>query len=474
MYKKTEGVIILLEKVEAYCLDHDLFKTGDCLVMACSGGPDSLALLDVLSRLKAKYSLQLVVCYVHHGIRKAADAEVAFVRHESELRQCRFECYHVDVPALAAARHESEETTGRIERYRILRQLASSCGAAAIAVAHHQGDQAETVMHHLLRGSGISGLTGMRPKTDGIIRPFLSVTRQEIETYNAAHDLHPCEDETNHSLAYTRNRIRLELLPEMAQFNPAIISDLNRLADIAQGEDDFLTQCADDLFNRHVCHHDDQYSIAKAALLSQPLAMKRRLLRKLFQLAGNDSLPVPYHYINQVLQLAHSDTGHRFDTGHVCVYTTYDDICFAPAGREIPGVNVPMARDEQCVRVDGDGSYQMGPYTLTIQTTQDRPADIAIDMYLMDKAKNPGNLELRFRRAGDTIHIGFPPMGKAIKKYFIDQKIPVTLRNTIPLLCSGSEVLWAFGHAGNTKTIATADTEAFIICKISGGDCHAW
>ena len=232
----------ILKKVAAFCRDEALFADGDKIVVACSGGPDSLALLDILARLAPAHHLQLLVCYVHHGIRRAADEEVERVRQEAARRHCAFVCCRSNVPAVAAREHRSLEAVGRDERYRLLRQEAKKWQARAIAVAHHRNDQAETVLLHVLRGSGLSGLKGMQPKRGDIIRPLLDLTRQEIDEYIEKQQLRPCHDETNDSDVFFRNRIRLHLLPYLKQYNPAIVADLNRLAQLAQADDDVLQQ----------------------------------------------------------------------------------------------------------------------------------------------------------------------------------------------------------------------------------------
>ncbi len=466
----------MIRKVEEYCLQQRLFQPGETLIVACSGGPDSLALLDVLSQLAPVHHLDLVAVYVHHGIRQAADAEVDFVRRESLSRHCRFEWTRVDVPALAAQRHESEETTGRTERYRILREFADEYGAAAIAVAHHQDDQAETVLHHILRGSGISGLVGMRPRADGIIRPFLCVSRQEILAYNEAQGFTPCMDETNESTAYTRNRIRLQLLPELAQFNPSIRADLNRLADIARADEDYLEGAAQRLFHDLADCEGQTWRIGKDALQQQPLAMQRRLVRHLCQLAGQRQLPVPYHYVEQILALSHKPTGRRFMADHLCIYTTYDKLCFIPAnsGDDYP-VTEP-GQDERSVPVNGAGTYVLGPYTATVTVTSDGPSceeRPGACTAVFDYTACPQGLELRFRHSGDAICLGQKSQCKTLKKYFIDKKVPLSVRHTIPLLCSGNDVLWICGYAQNSKVSVTAGTKVYMICTITGGKFHA-
>ena len=317
----------MIETVERFCHTHKLFHDGDRIVVACSGGPDSLVLLDILSRLRDKYHLHLTACYIHHGIRRAADKEVAVVRREAHKRGCDFVWHYVNVPALAHWRHESEESTGREERYRLLYHTAENCGAAAIAVAHHRNDQAETVLLHLLRGSGLSGLAGMRPKSGMIIRPFLAVTRKDIEKYAASHQFSPCIDETNASRIYRRNCIRMDLLPELQAYNPAIINDLNQLADIVRADDDFICQEAKTRYEGWIKRNKDSIAIGKQCLLSEPLAMQRRLVRLLLEEWTGSSLNISFIWITTVLQLAAKGAGKEFRTKKFRAYTTWDALC---------------------------------------------------------------------------------------------------------------------------------------------------
>lgn len=320
----------MIDTVERFCLKEQLFQRGDTLVIACSGGPDSLVLLDILGRLREKYALRLVVTYVHHGIRAAADEEVERVRVEAQLRHCRFCCHHVDVPALSQAQHLSEELTGRIERYRYLRADAAAYGAAAIAVAHHRDDQAETVLLHLLRGSGLSGLCGMTPKENGIIRPLLCVSRSDIEAYVQERGLTPCHDETNDSRLYSRNRIRLDVIPYLSAYNPSIVGDLNRLAAIAQGDEAFLAGEAQHRFEQLSRSFGTSVGLAKETLLAQPLSMQRRLLILLVAAVTESVQDIPFHYVETLRALAGKGAGKEFRTKGFLAFTTHQYICTAP------------------------------------------------------------------------------------------------------------------------------------------------
>lgn len=323
----------LLDKVAAFCRQEKLIHPGDHLLIACSGGPDSLTLLDILASLRHAWNLTLTVCYVHHGIRPSADDEVGIVRKAAEERDCGFMWDFADVPRIAAGTHQSLETAGRNERYRILRQCAGRCHVSAIAVAHQQNDQAETVLQHLLRGSGLRGLGGIRPKNGDIIRPLLALTRRDIEDYIKERGLVPCEDETNQSRDYGRNRIRLELIPQLEAYNPAVIADLNRLAVLAGADEDFLASQTEQLASSLVKEDQDGVSIGKRALLSQPLALQRRLIRYLFSCVRQSCHDVPFHFTEAVRQLAAKGAGHCFEGLGLCVYTTKERLCFTRAAR---------------------------------------------------------------------------------------------------------------------------------------------
>lgn len=321
----------LVEDVAESNRQYGLWRPGSSIVIACSGGPDSMVLLDILSRLAPLYDLRLTACYVHHGIRAAADDEVDFVRQEALKRHCGFAWQYVDVPALARREKLSEEAVGRRERYRILRAVKRACGASVIAVAHHGDDQAETVLLHLLRGSGLQGLCGMEVRSADIIRPLLGVTKAELAAYAAEQGIVSCHDETNDSTRYHRNRIRLELLPFLMRYNPAITADLNRLADTVRADEAFLSDCTDRVYQELACPDHGVPALDRRRLLAQPLALQRRLIRRLWQAATGSLQDLPFHYVETIRALAAKETGKQFQCGKACAYTTRTAICMGPA-----------------------------------------------------------------------------------------------------------------------------------------------
>ena len=213
----------MLSKVVETIAAHRLFSSGDTVIVAVSGGADSVALLDILVSL-VDLRLSLVVAHLNHSLRGVeSDGDESFVRQLAAGYGLPFETRRVDVNYLSAEKKLSLEEAGRVARYEYLRELAVCHKASAIALAHHADDQAETLLMRLIRGAGVTGLAAMAPKTeDGVVRPLLRVTRSEIELYLGHRGQTFRTDSSNTDTRFLRNRIRHDLLPYLATYNPSI------------------------------------------------------------------------------------------------------------------------------------------------------------------------------------------------------------------------------------------------------------
>ena len=233
----------MLNQVRKTIETHSMLDQGDHLVVAVSGGPDSVALLQILARLTDEYRLRLTAAHLNHGLQGGRSGrEEAFVRRLSAGMGIACICKTVDIGSLQRGKGRSLEEIGREERYRFLDETAEQCGAVKIAIGHHRDDQAETVLIHLLRGSGPEGLRGILPVRDGrIIRPLLDVGRAEILEFLRREGLPYMTDSSNVSPVFLRNRIRNELIPELtANYNPRLVAGLCQTAGIIRREDDYL------------------------------------------------------------------------------------------------------------------------------------------------------------------------------------------------------------------------------------------
>lgn len=224
-----------------------LISKADNVVLGLSGGPDSVCLLSILSKLQKTFDFKLFAFHVNHCIRGAeADGDEAYAKALCETLGVQFSSVKIDVPALAKKKKKTEEEMGRTVRIDEIGKYAQSVGANKIALAHNKNDQAETVLMRIIRGTGVHGLCAMEYKReDGIIRPLLDAERSEIEAYCEKENLNPHIDYTNNETEYTRNKVRLKLLPQIAEdFNPSVIDALVRLSASAKADDEALSKIA--------------------------------------------------------------------------------------------------------------------------------------------------------------------------------------------------------------------------------------
>ena len=241
---------MLEEKVLKTIKEFNLIENEDGIVIGVSGGPDSMALLNMLINLKneGKINARLVVAHINHGIREEADEETKFV--EEFCKNHDIPCYvkKEKVEELAKVQKVGTEEAGRKLRYSFFEEVAKKENANKIATAHNANDNAETVLMNIMRGSGPSGLKGIEIKRDDkYIRPILKITRKEIEEYCIENKLEPKIDKTNMECIYTRNKIRNELIPFIEKdFNPSIVNSLNRLSELLNEEDEYLEKVVEE------------------------------------------------------------------------------------------------------------------------------------------------------------------------------------------------------------------------------------
>jgi len=278
------------KKVRLFIQEQALLQNGDLVVLGVSGGPDSMALLHVLTGFRREMGIDLIVAHLNHCLRDQALDEELYVKEACLERGVPFYSKQRDIKALAACNKMSIEEAGREERYKFFNDIRLATGATTIATAHHQDDAAETVLLHLLRGSGIKGLRGIMPRQGAVVRPLLCVDKKEILQYLERHKIRYWFDYSNEDQSYLRNRIRHRLLPFLEEeFNPQIVHKLNQLADIARQENDWMDKLVEADFKQIVEINGDQSGIIipVAEFLKRPVAVQRRLIHlALAQISG--------------------------------------------------------------------------------------------------------------------------------------------------------------------------------------------
>lgn len=426
----------------------------DVVLVALSGGADSTALLLSLQMLQEEGKVGgLFAAHLNHGIRGTyAERDMAFCETLCRELGIPLQTETCDAPAYAKQTGKTLEEAARELRYSFLERYRIACGASVIATAHHADDQAETVLLHLLRGSGTGGLGGMKPRNGRIVRPLLQTTRAEILAYLAERNARYCEDETNARNDAARNRIRNELLPMLTSYNPAISEALCRTAALCAEDDALLERLANEA--EESIQQDG--GLNREQLAALPLALKSRLVRRrIFALDNTVSEPD----IRRVLALSEAKTGtaielsggyHAWTNATTLFLGRYPEpldycVAFVPEGETITPRGVLHSERVTSWRKPADGNE----------------AFLALDAL-------PKELVVRSRTAGDRFYPLGAPGERLLSDVLIDKKIPREERDR-PLLCAGEQVLYAAGLGISERAKVRPDTREILHIQYTGG-----
>ncbi len=463
----------LAERVRVAIEEHGLLPPGEPVVVGVSGGPDSLCLLHLLRALAPAWDAALRPAHLNHGIRPEAEDEAAYVARLCAAwgLPCRIE--RVDVPARAAAQGLSLEEAARQARYAFLGRMARELGAPTVAVAHHADDQVETVLMHLLRGSGLAGLRGMRPLTPleelhlgpeadaggglqgvRLARPLLDATRAEIEAYCRDQGLEPLCDRSNLDTTLFRNRIRHELLPYLEGYNPNIRALLCRTAEALAGDHDLLRGLLAEAWPT-VARQEAAEGIVLdlAALRGLPVGLQRSVLREAVQRLRRSLRDIAFEHIETARRIvAYGRVGDQATLpGGLLLTLGYDAALLAAQGVGWPPEERPRVAGPLPLALPGQAILPDGRWRLTARLLPrgDLPEGwrTNADPYtaFLDADRLQGPLLLRPRRRGDALY----PLGlghrQDVKDLLINAKVPRHERDSLPLLLCGDDVAWVVG-----------------------------
>lgn len=464
----------MLKKVRDYMREHEMTAPGDAVIVALSGGADSVCLLTVLKQLATPEFLLRAV-HVHHGIRGAeADRDEAFAQKLCESLSVPLCVAYCHVPAYAAEQGLSEEEAGRILRYQVLEKEARKWeqelpagSRVKIALAHHRDDNAETILHHLLRGSGLTGLAGIRPVQGRRIRPLLCVGREEIRAYLEAGHISWCEDSTNQSSDYTRNRIRSQVLPLLkTAVNEQAEEHILQAGQIIGQADAYLRQQAEEIWQEAVCgREEDLVAIPLTAFARQPEILKTYLIRHMLDQLHPGWKDIGSRHFTAIAELAGKPVGSRLDLpGGLMARTGYETLEIVRKTEREVSVKTESGADGEI-----HGRQTVPELHMTVfsrQKDQEIPKNQYTKWFDYDKIK--GTLSVRTRRTGDYLIL---PSGgsKTIARYMIDEKIPKEKREQILLLAEGSHVLWVVGFRISEYYKIEEHTENILQVTCDGG-----
>jgi len=448
----------LLQQMTDYMQAHHMTEPGACVLVALSGGPDSVALLHLLHRYSKQTELRLCAAHLHHGIRAKADEDAQFVTALCDTLGIPLRIQRRDVPAMAQKQHISIELAARQARWDFLFDAAAQMGCSRIATAHHMDDQAETVLLRLIRGTGIAGLAGMRPVENQCIRPLLWAQKTQLLTYLQEQALTYCTDETNGDETIARNYVRHTLLPHMERLNPQVRSALARTAEQMRLHDgalqaqtrQFLAQCPPP--------EGDSYLLPATQLLCLEEELFSRVIRAAAAQLGVQQ-DIGAVHIQAIYRLCQNQTGTALNLPHgLRASRQYDTLRIE---RNFPRVPIHQ-QFPACV----PGDTLLGEQLLRIVPVA-RPRQLqAPDIWYVDADRLPHDLCVRTRHSGDVVHPLGAPGSKKLKDYLIDRKVPRDARDDIWLLASENIILWAEGLCISHQVRVQPDTKRILSIQL--------
>lgn len=304
------------EKVLETIKKYNLIENGDKVVLGVSGGPDSISMLDILNEIKQD-KFKIVVAHINHMIREEAKYEEQYVQNYCEKNNIEFFVKRIDVLNLANNNKIGTEEAGRKVRYEFFEEVAQKTGANKIAIAHNKNDKVETIIMHILRGSGVSGLKGIEPIRDGkYIRPLIECERTEIEAYCEKKQLNPQIDKTNFENQYTRNKIRNICIPYIQkEFNPNIIETIDRLSDVITEENNYLERQVEKIYEQILVESQEKQIILNLREFNkQETVIKNRLILLTIKNLIGWTKGIEQIHIKDIIKLCDNNIGNKFLT----------------------------------------------------------------------------------------------------------------------------------------------------------------
>ncbi len=464
------------QRVLRFIKEERLISGRQKLVVAVSGGPDSVCLLHILVKLQKELDIKLHVAHLNHQLRGAeSEADARYVAELAQRLDIPATIERHDVNSYQSQHHTSLEEAAREVRYTFLARVAGAVGAAGAVVGHTVDDHVETILMHLIRGSGTRGLKGLQPlsrwQSSGasltVIRPMLPLSREETTAYCQQYRLNPCTDESNTSLMPFRNRIRHELLPQLQSYNPQVAEALLRTARIAADDLDFIDKEVARVWRRVARKQANTVILDKQSFLSLPPALKRHLLRNAIEELLGSLKDIEARHIEEVMGILGKPAGKKISLPDGLTFTIdYDryllgsdaaalspfPILGSDIKLNIPGKTGVPGWGIEAIIVDPSGAKEK------IEEANDLTA-------VFDFDKTGNQLTVRRRQPGDR----FQPLGmsqpKKLNEFMIDARIPQAWRQRIPIVCSPEQIIWVVGWRIDERARVSPNTKKVLCLK---------
>jgi tRNA(Ile)-lysidine synthase len=451
----------LLDRVSEIIPRYSMLSAGDRVGVAVSGGADSVALLHIIHRLTAKLQVHPVVLHVNHHLRgQESNEDEAFVRSLADSLGLQVFLEHAPVET-----GNVEEQARNSRRECFLRAMHTAGVVDRVALGHTRSDQAETVLFRLLRGSGLAGLAGMRISTaEGFIRPLLTSSREEVRTWATDQGIAWREDSSNADVKFARNRLRNEVMPELARhFNPNLELVLAGTAEVAAAEESYWSEAIAPLYAQITKRTHLGVILATRALGSFHIAVQRRVIRRALLEVRGDLRGIDRRHIDAILVICGSEEGHdRVLVPGIDALRSFDQLLLACPGtlsKETRGYVRDLAFGQECelpfrtgfICIDEVNSESQ--FCANFKEDQELLEVVDLDGRQIAVAGRPGFLAVRNWEPGDQLHRAGHQGAEKIKSLFQEYRVPLWQRRHWPVLVHRNEIIWArrFGCAQNFK-----------------------
>ena len=471
----------IIQKVKKTIQKHSMLFPDERVLVAVSGGPDSVALFHLLWELREELRIQLVIAHYHHELRgRDADMDEQLARQMAEKFKVEFIAGRAE-PEWWKKLKGSIEELARNMRYEFLVKSAIETKASKIALGHNADDQAESVLINLLRGSGLLGLAGMPPVRDRFIRPLIEVSRKEILDYCWDRGLAFRVDRTNRDKRFLRNRIRSELIPMLKTFNPSIVSALVKTSELLREDEKILEEHSKKAFSRLAKIQPGQINFSMKEFMLEPASIRRRLVRLAIQKLKKDLRRIEALHIFEMEELMYSGkASFALDMPErIKIFKSYDQLSIKLAGAKKPSAFEPVKLTipaDLKIRLNDEFELALkiepSDYAQFLKSgvkKQQRGSifDLGAEQIFLSLDNISSQLWLRAPKPGDRIQ----PLGmkghKKLKEILQSLKVPRQLRPIYPLVVDDQESLWVPGFEISEKTRIAPDSKKICRCQIS-------
>lgn len=429
----------MINKVKAAVEKYNMLPEGATVVAGVSGGSDSMAMLFILNSLKDEYGIKLIAAHVNHGLRgETADRDERFVRQK--CCEMGIECHvlRADIPSAAKEKGLGFEECGRQVRYEFFNSFGEN---VIIATAHNLSDRAETFLFNFARGSALRGLCSIPVVRDNVIRPLIGCTKDEINAFCAENSIEYVTDETNSDVAYSRNRIRHNVVSQLLKINPSFEKNASRCIDSLNEDEAFLNSLADELVQK--AKTDGGYD--RQILLDSALPVMKR---SLIMIAEKDAGVTPeYRSLEKIIELLRI-SGTAQINGGVTVRVRKGILDFPSASVGLGNVSI----ETEIINIDETNNLQ----NISKQDLE----------YYLDYDKIHGRMFVRCREAGDRISLPARGCTKSLKKLFNELSVPPEKRESIAVVADDNGLLILEGIGIDKRAAVTKETEKIMVVKI--------